>query len=271
MKLSDLNVGTRLSTGFGVLLAACGIVGFMGWQKLTELEASLTNLATKEWQTARAALLIDAAQRDNYGRSGELLITAEERWETVLMEISKNRGEITGWFNELDGLVKEPEAKALLESMKEARARYVATLARIADEIKEERRANAIAIYEGEAMAALDASLAANDALVELQDKAFDEAYATASAEASRARKVIIAVILAALIAGIAFALLLARSILRPLRDAMTVAENIGKGKLDNAIDTGAQDETGRLLDSLQSMQNALRARDEKDADFRGQ
>jgi methyl-accepting chemotaxis protein len=271
VKLSDLNVGTRLSTGFGVLLAACGIVGFMGWQKLTELEASLTNLATKEWQTARAALLIDAAQRDNYGRSGELLITAEERWETVLMEISKNRGEITGWFNELDGLVKEPEAKALLESMKEARARYVATLARIADEIKEERRANAIAIYEGEAMEALDASLAANDALVEVQDKAFDEAYATASAEASRARKVIIAVVLAALIAGIAFALLLARSILRPLRDAMTVAENIGKGKLDNAIDTGAQDETGRLLDSLQSMQNALRARDEKDADFRGQ
>jgi methyl-accepting chemotaxis protein len=72
-------------------------------------------------------------------------------------------------------------------------------------------------------------------------------------------------------LAGIALAVLLARGIVRPLRSAMNVAEAIGQGKLDNQIDTGATDETGRLLDSLDVMQTSLRARDEKDADFRGQ
>ena len=42
-------------------------------------------------------------------------------------------------------------------------------------------------------------------------------------------------------------------------------------GNLDNDIVVGGTDETGQLLNSLAGMQTALRARDEKDADFRGQ
>jgi methyl-accepting chemotaxis protein len=271
VKLSDLNVGTRLAAGFGVLLAACCAVGLMGWMKVTALEGALTSLATTDWDTARAALTIDTKQRDNYGRSGELMVTAEDNWETVLMEISKNRGEITAAFEELDKLVHEPEARTLLASMKESRAKYVAALTKIAELIKDGKRADAIKIYEGDAMSALDETLKANDALVEFEDKSFDDAYAKASRDASDARRVILMVVLGALVSGIAFAFVLARGITRPLRGAVTVAENIGKGKLDNQIDTGARDETGRLLDSLDHMQNALRARDEKDADYRGQ
>jgi methyl-accepting chemotaxis protein len=271
VKLSDINVGTRLAVGFGVLLVACAIVGGVGWLKLNELEASLQDLATNKWQTARLALQIDATQRDNYGRSGELMVTAEDNWETVLMEISKNRGQITAYFEELDKLVGEGEAKVLLATMKEARGKYVAALKQIAEFIKDEQRAKAIEVYEGDAMQALDESLKANDALVTLQDKAFDDSFAAASTSADQARRVILIAVLTALIAGIAFALLLARGIVRPLRSAMNIAGNIGKGKLDNEIATGNQDETGRLLDSLQDMQNALRARDEKDADYRGQ
>ncbi|HEX6636803.1 MAG TPA: methyl-accepting chemotaxis protein, partial [Steroidobacteraceae bacterium] len=139
------------------------------------------------------------------------------------------------------------------------------------DFIKEGERAMAVAVYLGEAMQTLDAQLEANRALVDFQSKAFDDSYAQAGAVAAQARRIIVIAVLAALAAGIAFAILLARGIIGPLRKAMNVAENIGKGKLDNEIDTGARDETGRLLDSLQEMQNALRARDEKDADFRGQ
>ena len=271
MKLSDINVGTRLFAGFGVLLLACLVVGVIGWRKVTELELALSNLSTNEWQTARNALTIDSRQRDNYGRSGELMITAEDNWETVLMEISKNRGEVTGAFDELDKLVKEPEALQLLATMKDARGRYTDELKKIADFIRDGQRAKAIEIYEGPAMKVLDEALAANEELVTHQDKSFNAAFAKATAEADQARKIIMITVLAALAAGIAFAILLARSVTRPLRGAMAVAENIGRGKLDNVIETGAKDETGRLLDSLQDMQNALRARDEKDADFRGQ
>jgi len=54
---------------------------------------------------------------------------------------------------------------------------------------------------------------------------------------------------------------LLARSITRPLRTAVDVAQSIGSGKLDNAIAVGRSDETGRLLTSLAEMQRVLRER----------
>jgi len=51
----------------------------------------------------------------------------------------------------------------------------------------------------------------------------------------------------------------------------VSVAEAIRAGRLDNSIDTSGEDETGRLLSSLDAMQSALVQRDEKDADYRGQ
>ncbi len=51
----------------------------------------------------------------------------------------------------------------------------------------------------------------------------------------------------------------------------MHVAERIREGRLDNVIEAEGDDETGRLLGTLEGMQGALRAREEKDADYRGQ
>ena len=76
---------------------------------------------------------------------------------------------------------------------------------------------------------------------------------------------------IAALIAGILLAVTLARSITRPLRNAVAVAKAVKDGQLDNQIDVSGEDETGELLSSLDAMQSALRERDERDADYRGQ
>src|SRR5882672_2230038 len=95
------------------------------------------------------------------------------------------------------------------------------------------------------------------------------------SAEETRARfasaeKLIYGILGVALLLGVGMAIYLARGIVRPLNEAMSVAAAIRDGQLNNSIETGGQDETGKLLDSLDAMQSALRARDEKDADSRG-
>ena len=64
----------------------------------------------------------------------------------------------------------------------------------------------------------------------------------------------------------IAFAWLLTRVITRPLSAAVSVADAIAGGKLDNTIETEAKDETGQLLKSLKIMQDNLLERIEADA-----
>jgi methyl-accepting chemotaxis protein len=272
MKISNISVGTRLGAGFGMLLVACGVVGFVGWQRINLLDLQLKDLATKQWLTAKNALEIESLQRDNFGRSGEMLLAKDDdAAEWILGEIGDNRAEITKRFDKLTALVDSPDGKKLMEDMAAKRKKYVAQLDVMAEHVKAKRKAEAIHAYQTDAMEALDACLAAAMKLVQFQDKSFDAAFAQSTAEAEGARKLIGITVLVALLAGVALAILLARGITRPLRSAMSVAEAIGNGKLDNHIDTGAKDETGRLLDSLDAMQTSLRARDEKDADFRGQ
>src|SRR6185295_17654507 len=105
MKISNINVGKRLAMGFGVLLVACGIVGFIGWQRITQLDNALKDLAVNEWKTAKAAMEIESIQRANYGKSGELLLAKPDTVDWVIGEIADNRAEISKFFDELDKLV----------------------------------------------------------------------------------------------------------------------------------------------------------------------
>ncbi|MBL4759250.1 MAG: PAS domain S-box protein [Mariprofundaceae bacterium] len=82
------------------------------------------------------------------------------------------------------------------------------------------------------------------------------------------------------LVFGVAILLgvMIARSVARPIEDAIGIAENISKGELDNSIDTSRSDEVGDLLSTLQAMQAgfiANRTQEEeaqiRDAEFREQ
>ena len=107
--------------------------------------------------------------------------------------------------------------------------------------------------------------------LTERQRADFEQASRDSDATYAGARNTIVAASVAALIAGILLALTLARSITAPLRNAAAVAKAVRDGQLDNQIDVTGEDETGELLSSLDAMQNALREREQRDADYRGQ
>lgn len=271
MKLSNLKVGTRLRLGFALLLTTCAIVGFVGWSRLHQLEDSLKNLAMRQWKAAHAALVIDVHQRDNYGQSGALLVADEDAVQGILDEIRKNKEIVTSAFEQLDGLVVDPQGRELLDGMSQARKKYLEEIGRIAADVQAGHRDKAIARYQGEAKQAQARVKQVVEALVKHQDASFEASYQQSSIAASRARGAIIAVVGLAILAGLFVSWLLARSIVTPLRHAVEVTKAIRDGKLDNIIDVSHQDETGQVLASLDVMQSALRARDDKDADSRGQ
>ncbi|MBB3221176.1 methyl-accepting chemotaxis protein [Pseudoduganella umbonata] len=100
--------------------------------------------------------------------------------------------------------------------------------------------------------------MAALDALLGHQERA-----ARQVSEDSRDTVVAMRVLLGglgllALLAGGVLALLLTRSIVRPLRDAVAFAERAAEGDLTGALRHGRQDEVGQLLDALNEMARRL-------------
>jgi methyl-accepting chemotaxis protein len=73
-----------------------------------------------------------------------------------------------------------------------------------------------------------------------------------------------IAVLIGALLITLAFVYFVLRSITQPINNAVTIAEAISEGTLDNVINVRSTDESGQLLSALKAMQeNLLQARND--------
>ncbi|MFJ1336933.1 methyl-accepting chemotaxis protein [Pseudomonas caricapapayae] len=81
----------------------------------------------------------------------------------------------------------------------------------------------------------------------------------TAADQYSNAISLVISLLLAATLLTLICALLLTRSIVKPIDEALQAAERIAEGDLTRTIETQGHDEAARLLRAMAKMQNKLR------------
>jgi methyl-accepting chemotaxis protein len=237
------------------------------------LNETVHQLTTEDWETIQGSTNLRSKIRTVSARITELLLEEPAGRATVLAELEEARTQIA---EELEKMATLDTGNAdAMSGLKTVRDQYAVmtvsvdkVLALAADP---KSNAEATRLYMSDTRPLVDTALESASALVKVHT-----ADVTATAEETRARyarssRLIDAIMGAALAFGLFVAIYLARGIVRPLEAAMSVAEAIRGGRLDNRIDTSGEDETGRLLASLDGMQTALIERDEKDADSRGQ
>jgi methyl-accepting chemotaxis protein len=274
VNLSSLKVGTRLNLGFGVLLVISVLIGGMSWWRLSQLDDVVDRTTTEDWQKARLTMEMEIRTRDNAAKALQVLMAGSDtaQIETLKAEMAENTKANGEALDQLQKLVKAEEARKYLAEAAEAREKYTESRARVNELAKDPRtRDQALELYKRETSRLLEAYMAPFRDLTKFQQQKFENSARESDSTYVSARNTIVVASLIAAMLGIVFAVLLARSILRPLKTAVEVAEAVRQGKLDNVIETGGTDELGQLLGTLGAMQSALRARDEKDADYRGQ
>lgn len=151
-----------------------------------------------------------------------------------------------------------PEEKATVMRIDDGWNAYVAVRNRVIETIRGGDRDQASAI-----MKVTGAGEKYNDAvrslrkLMELKAAATGMQFGLALLEYDAVRRATVAVVVAGLLAGFAVAAWIIRSITRPLRAAVAVAERIAGGNLGGAVPPAGRDEIGQLLGALASMQAA--------------
>jgi len=272
MNMAKYKVGTRLAVGFGLLLVACGAIGLIGVTKMGELDAGMQEIATNDWKQVR---LMDAAEkhiRIIAANTGELLIADELERDIIASDIKENREAATKLLTELGTLLVEEDTKAQFAKVTTSREAQVASMKKVEELASDPKRhQEAVDLYQTETAQLLKHTLDEAEKMVELLAQDFEEAAKESGDDYDTGRNSVFLILGAALAGGIALAILLARSIVRPLGNAVQIADAIKAGKLNNQIEVDGSDEPSQLLASLSAMQTELKARDEKDADFRGQ
>ncbi len=95
-------------------------------------------------------------------------------------------------------------------------------------------------------------------ALLSLQRKALDESAVPIKAASDQARLVLLALGCASLVLGGAGAMVMTRSITRPLAQALDEAKRVSQGDLTSHHRSDARDEVGHLLNAMSDMQLSL-------------
>lgn len=262
-------IGVRLGFGFGVVLALMllmlVVAGIQLWRIQLHNADSDRHIArlvqVQEWSTlvrtnldrALTATRLDAAIGDDDATrarlGGVLNKLNEEMADTAnaTIEVQKKVAEITD----------EEKISALMKTVNESRARFVAIRAQVRDEIQ-----------MGEGGKRIDAELVplalslrkSLDELTSYLKSRSKEATTALTKTVQDARLILIAICAIALAIGALIAWVTTRAITSPMRDAVLIAENIANGDLSSKFESDRPDEIGSMLRRLLLMQQKLHA-----------
>jgi methyl-accepting chemotaxis protein len=258
MKLSDSKIGTRLGLSYGVLLVLMVLLTATGSWLLHEFsalgraimgDAVPKERLVSEWRhsvelNATRTLLVlnveDAAVRANV--------------EAAMRKTSERISEVQ---KELEHTVVSASGKALLADILVQRAQYSSARKRQL-QAKADNDAARLAAGQEEMNAAFQAYDTSLHKLAEYEQNKASMMKERVDTESRQGQLLLGALCTVALAIAIACTVVITRSIIRPLRRAMAVAQEVASGRLSRHAEACARDETGQLLAALYKMNGDL-------------
>ncbi|MBI4757341.1 MAG: Tar ligand binding domain-containing protein, partial [Betaproteobacteria bacterium] len=173
--------------------------------------------------------------------------------------IVKNAAEITALWEEYIKPIGSDEHKKLAREYEKARKRYVQEgLLPARQALLDGRFADATGILLEKVNPAYHEVIARSDALVKFNTGKARAQYEWQMELFHWIRALTIGGVLAVVLGGMALGMALMRSITRPLAAAREIFQGIGSGNYRNDVDVSHDDEIGKVMQGLQSMQVRL-------------
>jgi diguanylate cyclase (GGDEF)-like protein len=269
MKLyRDAPIAVKLGIAFAALLALLIAVIVYTTSEIDRIAESSRKIAANN---LRASTLAHRAQNAAQAGAAELytlfLLTDQASRTPVYAEIDRNNKLRDFTLAELQGITDNAAEQTALRSVAQARDIFAVAFTQTVDEIEMDVD-SARHIMLAETMPALNAMLAALDHLVALQTQAADLKIKDLGMVQIAAQRSLALFGLTAVAIALLSALIITRSIARPLVAAARFAGNIAEGDLNAHLPSAGSDEVGALVSALDRMRHGIIAREARIADL---
>jgi diguanylate cyclase (GGDEF)-like protein len=261
-------IAVRLALAFALLLALlAGIVG------LALRQAALVGESSRLVAESSLHEVLLARQAEKAAQAGAqhlhtlfLLDTRRER-VPVYAQIDKALAEQRAALSQLLADAHAAEDAAAIARLVGTRGRFEAAFQRTVDEVELDLH-GARPFMIRETLPALHDMLAALDALVAVKSAQADATIAAIRAQQARSREIVLELSAIAVLVALTCALLITRSITRPLAQTVALAREIAQGKLDSPMPAAGRDEVGGLITALGEMRDSLAQREARIVDL---
>ncbi|WP_460154810.1 methyl-accepting chemotaxis protein [Pseudomonas sp. S1_F04] len=260
MVLRQLNIAPRAALGFALIAVLVALLGVFALGQMSSIRDSEVAVETqwlpsirggdeiREWmlriRTISLRMALDQDPKNIAVYRGQM--------DTRDKELSEK---ITAY----EKLVVTPEGKALYDQFKQTFAAYRAGIAQSFTLAEQGRRDELIKLLLVDMKTVVDGSGKQLNDLAELFSKQVSIESQKSQEHYANSRMIVSLFVVLAALATVALAMLLTRSIVKPLGEALNAAENVARGDLTRPIETHGNDEVSRLLKALAAMQQNLR------------
>ena len=258
MRFRDIRIGVRINAGYAILIVLMLVVIVLAGSRIYAIGAETDDILQRDWVAAKATSKIHGLAREAATRIGNLPNQHElARRQANQARLEAIKQGIDEQVRILDGLDARPEERRLLEQMHLARADYYVSLKTIFELVERGENAAAELALQTQTLPVLEKVLLYVGQLDDLQQQLIRDSEARIRNDIDTSLILMGGIGLAALLIGLAFAWS-ARSITRPLGEAVAIATRVAKGDFSSVIEVTSRDETGELLQALKNMSTNL-------------
>ena len=272
MSLRSMKIARRAAFSFAILTLLVVLVGSFSLVQMKRMNGASTEVR-EVWLPSIVALN-DMGQNILRIRTATLRLIVIREPAALAQNISllnQLRSDLSQAQARYEALISLDEERLLYERYQQKQSAYFSEQERLMSFSAQDDVDSAIAVASGELnQHAADMTAVLRD-LTRLNNEGAAAAALLSSNVYADATRLVILLIVAALVATIFLALMLTRSIVRPLSEAVAVAQVVASGDLSQKIDVIGEDEPAQLLGALRAMQQSLRSTIQSIADSSNQ
>jgi len=258
----------RLALAFGLLLALlAGVAGLALMQLGRVGESSRAVAESSLHQVLVARQAEKAAQAGAQQLHALFLLDSREARIPVYRLIDSRFADQRAALSQLLADAHAVEDAVVVERLISTRGRFEAAFQRTVEKVELDLE-SARPIMVRETVPALNDMLDALDALVAIKSAQANATISSIQTQEEQSRRYVLDLAALAVVVALAGAVLITRSITRPLAQTVTLAREIADGKLDSPMPSAGRDEVGRLIIALGEMRDSLAQREARIVDL---
>ena len=257
--MKNLKIGTRLALSYAAVLILMAIVIVITLGRMGDMNDATDRVVNTSMKNQRNVAEWARIIEVNRALVEMAYRTPEpEQVKLIGERIAAGSVRSTELQQTIKAGLRNPKSQAQLEEVVAARVPYAAARkALIAAKMAGDNE-GAQRIFESQMLPTSVVYVESISKLAAAQQKSAEKFVADASAAYDTARTTLIGLGILAIGLGVTFGIFITRSIVRPIQDAVAVADRVSSGDLSSQFTVTTRDETGQLMTALQKMNNSL-------------
>ncbi|NYE60013.1 methyl-accepting chemotaxis protein [Duganella sp. 1224] len=259
--MNNLRIGARLQLAFGAVLALLLVIAYIGWSSLADTKARM-DVVVNENNTKIALSHAMLSELNLIARSARniILYTDQQTQAKMQARIDGAQKNFNASMARLGTLIRTERAQQVYAQLRTEAPETLRRLGQVVQLVNDGKAAEAPAFLLNSVQKHQDGTFALLNEMVALQDQQNAALVAQIDGDYTFAVRFLIGATLLGAFAATTLALLITRSITRPINAAVDAARTVAAGDLTHSIQVRGRDEVSQLLTALQTMTASLAA-----------